>query len=201
MQIKGKGNAEFVIAVCDDNPKVRRKIAVILKEKLSQESFWWYVIEFESAEEVLAYSSCHNNSCITLLFLDIEMEGMNGIQLMQQLVDSNSVWRIVFVTNHTENILSSFSIKTIGFIVKPIMVEEINVIIDEWDPIGLFPFAPKDEYLDESQEICNEYKNGMGTKELAHVIYQVFLNSFGLNTFTKPISECEEVAEKIVKSI
>ena len=48
MQIKGKGNAEFVIAVCDDNPKVRRKIAVILKEKLSQESFWWYVIEFES---------------------------------------------------------------------------------------------------------------------------------------------------------
>ncbi len=35
-------------------------------------------------------------------------------------------------------------------------------------------FAPKDEYLDESQEICNEYKNGMGTKELAHVIYQVF---------------------------
>ena len=43
------------------------------------------------------------------------------------------------------------------------MVEEINVIIDEWDPIGLFPFAPKDEYLDES--------------------------------------ECEEVAEKIVKSI
>ena len=32
------------------------------------------------------------------------------------------------------------------------MVEEINVIIDEWDPIGLFPFAPKDEYLDESQE-------------------------------------------------
>ena len=81
------------------------------------------------------------------------------------------------------------------------MVEEINVIIDEWDPIGLFPFAPKDEYLDESQEICNEYKNGMGTKELAHVIYQVFLNSFVLNTFTKPISECEEVAEKIVKSI
>ena len=81
------------------------------------------------------------------------------------------------------------------------MVDEIKVIIDEWDPIGLFPFAPKDEYLDESQAICNEYKNGMGTKELAHVIYQVFLNSFGLNTFTKPISECEEVAEKIVKSI
>ena len=81
------------------------------------------------------------------------------------------------------------------------MVEEISVIIDEWDPVCLFPFAPKDEYLDESQEICNEYKNGMGTKELAHVIYQVFLNSFGLNTFTKPISECEEVAEKIVKSI
>lgn len=136
MQIKGKGNAEFVIAVCDDNPKVRRKIAVILKEKLSQESFWWYVIEFESAEEVLAYSSCHNNSCITLLFLDIEMEGMNGIQLMQQLVDSDSVWRIVFVTNHTENILSSFSIKTIGFIVKPIMVEEINkklqIVLNEW---------------------------------------------------------------------
>jgi len=81
------------------------------------------------------------------------------------------------------------------------MIEKINTIIDDWDPIGLFPFAPKDEYLDESQSIYNGYKNEMNTKELANVIYQVFLNSFGINTFTKSISECEKIADKILKAM
>lgn len=81
------------------------------------------------------------------------------------------------------------------------MIKKVNVIINEWDPIQVLPFAPIDEYLDESQAICNAYKNGMSTKELALVIYQVFLNSFGINTFTKSMDECEKIADKIVTGV
>ena len=33
------------------------------------------------------------------------------------------------------------------------MLQKINEIIDQWDPMSLFPFAPKDEYTDESMLI------------------------------------------------
>ena len=81
------------------------------------------------------------------------------------------------------------------------MIKKINAIVDEWDPIGLFPFAPKDEYLDESQEIYNAYKSGMDAKELAYIIHQVFLKSFGTNTFTKSIGDCKKIANEIVKAV
>ena len=81
------------------------------------------------------------------------------------------------------------------------MVKKINDIIDAWDPIGLFPFAPKDEYLDESQTICIAYTKGMSTKELAQIIHQVFIRSFGITTFTKSIGECEVVAYEIINAL
>lgn len=81
------------------------------------------------------------------------------------------------------------------------MLKIVNNIIDEWDPIELFPLAPKDEYLDESQAICNSYKAEMTAKELAQIIHQVFSKSFGIDTFTKSISECEVIAVEIVKEI
>ena len=32
-------------------------------------------------------------------------------------------------------------------------MDRIEQIINEWDPIGLFPMAPKDEYVEEGKKI------------------------------------------------
>lgn len=130
------GKAEFIVAVCDDNAEVRKKVRTVVEEMLSQENFLCSLLEFSCAEDVLAYISSEENRHIELLYLDIEMQGMSGLELMQHLIESKSVWRIVFVTSHSESILNSFSIKTIGFIIKPIAEEEINkklqFVLQEW---------------------------------------------------------------------
>lgn len=36
------------------------------------------------------------------------------------------MWRIVFVTSHLESVLDSFGIKTLGFIVKPAKLEQVE---------------------------------------------------------------------------
>ena len=136
MQVKKHQNTEFTVAICDDDQMIRKQLREIVEDKMLLQEASRNLLEFESAEDVLAYTSCQENRQIDLLYLDIEMQGMNGIQLMQQLVSSDRVWRIVFVTNHPENILSSFSIKTVGFLIKPLAEEEVSKklqnVLQEW---------------------------------------------------------------------
>jgi len=37
-------------------------------------------------------------------------------------------------------------------------MERITQIINDWDPIGFFPMAPKDEYINEIKKIIAIYK-------------------------------------------
>ena len=81
------------------------------------------------------------------------------------------------------------------------MTDVINAIIDKWDPLGLFPFAPKDEYRDESILIYKAYLNTQSVFALAREIHKIFSDSFGNNIFTKSIDDCINIADLIIESM
>ncbi len=79
-------------------------------------------------------------------------------------------------------------------------MDKILLIINAWDPIGLFPMAPKDEYMNEIQKIymyLDENQN-ITTEELAKKINEIFLMSFGNDVYDKNIEECLKVAKNIL---
>ena len=67
--------------------------------------------------------------------------------------------------------------------------------IDEWDPIDLLSHAPDDEYHSEIEEI--EYLLRMidDSVLLAEGIFNVFVKSFGKDTFNKSKEECQHIAQ------
>lgn len=74
----------------------------------------------------------------------------------------------------------------------------IKVIIDKWDPIDLLSFAPKDEYQLEIEQV--EVLAGL-TEDvfvLSEGIYEIFVSSFGEDTFKKSRSDCMKIAELIM---
>ena len=79
-------------------------------------------------------------------------------------------------------------------------MELIRNIINEWDPICLFPMAPENEYEDEIVQIYNllseEYLSIEGIEES---IEKIFTKSFGEDLFYSFTSKCKcrEVAEKL----
>lgn len=80
------------------------------------------------------------------------------------------------------------------------MLKKINEIIDRWDPMGLFPFAPKDEYTDESILIEKALAKTVDARLLGEEIQRIFINSFGKEDFAKSIDECVEIARSIIQS-
>lgn len=71
----------------------------------------------------------------------------------------------------------------------------VKSVIDEWDPIDLFPWAPDDEYHSEIEEIQHLLRITDNPDELAEGIYEVFVESFGQRTFNKSREECKQIAK------
>jgi DNA-binding LytR/AlgR family response regulator len=69
---------------------------------------------------------------IDLIFLDIGLPGMSGIELKKHIVLMDNIDYIVFVSGYKERVWESFSKKTLGFIIKPFKYENISVILDNY---------------------------------------------------------------------
>lgn len=124
------------IGICDDEREEREKIHHLCEEFFEEKGIEYDYVFFESGEEVLEYCENDEKEQITLLFLDVEMGGISGIVLKDQVMKQAKIWRIVFVTSHLENALAGYSIKTMGFIKKPATKEEVFknllTVLDEW---------------------------------------------------------------------
>jgi len=84
---------------------------------------------------------------------------------------------------------------------RDLMKEIITEIINEWDPIDLFPFAPQDEY---KKEIDNIIKLINGTKDIDDIsngIYTIFSESFGDDVLKKNLNDCISIAALIIKRL
>jgi DNA-binding LytR/AlgR family response regulator len=110
------------IAICDDLPywvsDTRKKCEEVLRD-LGQT---YNIIDFSSGEEVIAYTG----EKIHLLFLDIEMNGMSGLDVMEQIQNNPLFWRIVFVTGHDNYYGYTIDIKTLAFLSKPVVKDDIK---------------------------------------------------------------------------
>ena len=122
------------IGICDDERSMRAEIYSMCEVFLEKQYSHRYV-EFSSGEEVLGYVANEQNESIDLLFLDIEMAGISGIELKDAVMQQNKIWRIVFVTNHDESVYQAFGRKTIGFIPKPPQIDDVSkmlsIVMDE----------------------------------------------------------------------
>ncbi|MCT0015474.1 DUF1871 family protein [Lactococcus lactis subsp. lactis] len=81
------------------------------------------------------------------------------------------------------------------------MKNKIENIINEWDPIDLFPFAPNDEYKREIEKISELLTPDIDLEELAMKIKQIFVDSFGEDMFFRDDESILKVAENLKRLI
>ena len=116
----------FTIAICDDQVSVLSQISSHCEYVMTKEKAEYQCLLFSSGEEVLKYCEKPDTATIDLLILDIELPGINGLQLKEVLLEESKVWRILFLSGHTEGMVEAFGIKTIGFLSKPVDKEKLE---------------------------------------------------------------------------
>ena len=81
------------------------------------------------------------------------------------------------------------------------MKETVESIINNWDPIDLLAFAPKDEYSSEISQLASFVVKNQNINEIAIEIHRIFTGNFGNDIFIHDITECQKIAEIIVRTV
>jgi FixJ family two-component response regulator len=107
-----------LISVVDDDESIRRSTKLLI------ESFSYRAAVFESAEIFLRSGQLHDTSC---LIVDINMPGINGLQLQSQLVAEGCSIPIIFITayGNTESRRQAMQAGAIAFLDKPFSDEQL----------------------------------------------------------------------------
>jgi FixJ family two-component response regulator len=107
-----------LISVVDDDESVRRTTTLLI------ESFGFRAATFESAESFLTSGQLHDTSC---LIVDVQMPGMNGLQLQSQLAAAGCGIPIIFITayDHKDSRQRAMQAGAAAFLGKPFSDEQL----------------------------------------------------------------------------
>lgn len=116
------------IAVCDDN-EADAAFVVSLIEKWKKEMMLPLQIEsFLSAEAFLfAYETDRKYD---LLFLDIEMDGMSGVELAKKLRGMGARLQLVFITGYMEYISEGYDVEALHYLMKPVTEIKLTEVLN-----------------------------------------------------------------------
>ncbi len=107
-----------VIAIVDDDDSVRDATRRLVR------SLGYSAVAFASAEEFLQSGQVRDTSC---LITDVEMPGMNGVELQDRLIADDSHTPVIFITAFPTEKLRARALKggALGFLSKPFDVEHL----------------------------------------------------------------------------
>ncbi len=121
------------IAICDDEQFYREKIKYLLEEYLQAKGMLYTLHLFLSGEDFL--EQCENNVRFDIVFLDISMEEVDGIQVAQRIRSFHSDTYIVFVTAFIDYALEGYKVNAVRYLMKDtleIALEEcMNAILQK----------------------------------------------------------------------
>lgn len=118
------------IAICDDEKEYRHQLTSHLDSYLVAKDVNITYHEFSSGEELI--KNYQTSGKYQILFLDVEMPGINGLQLaeiIKKTIDRHVY--IVFISNYPHYMQDSFRTHPFYYLVKPVTLDKFYWIMDE----------------------------------------------------------------------
>ena len=106
------------IAMCDDETEAREALYLLLDQELHEESEQ-IVYEFSTGTAAANWLQKHPGE-IDLLFLDVEMDGMNGMETAKKIRTFDQNLLIVFVTGFADYVFDGYSVGAMDYLMKPV---------------------------------------------------------------------------------
>ena len=116
------------IGICDDVNDVRMKLRVLLQRLLEAQRIEFQIFEFSSGEGLFSWYKKHSGE-LDLVFLDIEMGGMNGMEVAKLLRAGDGSIQLVFVTGYTDYVFDGYTVGALGYLLKPPKLEQLEQVL------------------------------------------------------------------------
>lgn len=117
------------IGICDDLYDARMTLRAALERALDRrqtEARFW---EFSSGEGLLRWLESHSGE-LDLVFLDMEMGDLDGMETARRLRAMDEGLQLVFVTGYADHVFDGYSVGALGYLMKPPKPEQLSEVLD-----------------------------------------------------------------------
>lgn len=160
------------IALCDDNQLAADTIAASVRSFFSEKSISTQVDVFQKPELLLDFCQ---RSVVDLVLLDIDMPGLDGIQLGSILKEKQLVPEIIYISNREDKVFSALHIHPFGFVRKAQFLKDLADVLESYtklcllkkDAQKLLVVTPEGRRSVQVDEIL--YFEGDGTYQTMHL--------------------------------
>lgn len=117
------------VAICDDEISYCGTLeSYLLKISKKYINLALDIDVYQSGEEMLRIVK-EENVKPHILFLDMEMDGMNGIETARKLREKDRSMLIIYVTSYDKYTMDSFEVSPFRYLLKPVDYEKIEQVL------------------------------------------------------------------------
>lgn len=118
----------YKIAICDDSKEDIAYVSSIVKSWAATSRCVVDIKDFHSAESFLFHYEDEND--YDILLLDIEMDGINGVELAKRVRSDNKEVQIIFITGYNDYIADGYDVEALHYILKPVHADKLYMVLD-----------------------------------------------------------------------
>ena len=117
------------IAIIDDESVQREYLLSLLKKWKEMTINTLSMHQFDSAEAFMF--EYEEDRRYDILFVDIQMKGMNGIDMAKRIRQNDDLVNIVFITAYPDFMQSGYDVNALHYLIKPIDEKKLFEIVDK----------------------------------------------------------------------
>ncbi|WP_430613419.1 LytR/AlgR family response regulator transcription factor [Flavobacterium sp. JP2137] len=182
------------------------KCIIIDDEPIAREGLKLLIEEISSLEVVAKFAHAHSaidfliNNRIDLIFLDIEMPGLSGLEFAEK-IDKNT--SIVFTTAYSQYAVKSYDLQALDYLLKPIQKDRLGQAIEKalnFKKLQNTPDAPLVDKVEERFILIKSerkfykirhddifYIEGLKDYCIVHTLHQKLITAMNLKSISQKI--------------
>ncbi len=115
------------IAICDDDKQLRKDLRHLIEVQLDLMAFTYEIEEYESGNSLLEHIDKKEPD---ILFLDIEMPGMGGMDTAKALRKLGKKMLIIFITAYPDYVFQGYEVHAFHYILKPYDKRKLKEVLE-----------------------------------------------------------------------
>lgn len=131
------------VAICDDDESVTRDLEEILEKYAQEHAIHIDIGIFFDGQELIHYMD-KNQERYDILFLDIEMKKMNGLDTAMHIREIDRKMTLIYVTSHESYALEAYEVHPFHFLVKPLNKEAVQKCFEQ----AYTSIAPEERFFE-----------------------------------------------------
>lgn len=113
------------VFLCDDQPLFMEEFAKLLEGYFKAHEISFELSAFPNGKELLNAPTTPD-----IIFLDIKMEELSGLETARMIRKNNSRSKIIFLTAYKQYVFHAFDVDASHYLLKPVKMEKLEAVLN-----------------------------------------------------------------------